>query len=99
MMKALNPIPIPLKEFAVYANQHAKYIKQLEKTGIIRFTAPYIGKRARVIIFDVKSDEQLFEAINGDPLFPYTERETIPLISNDKVYAIYEKIEKDSKKE
>jgi hypothetical protein len=97
-MRALNPLPIPLTEFAMYANQHAKYIKQLEKEGVIKFTAPYIGRRARVIIFEVKSDEQLFEAINGDPLFPYTERETIPLISNDKVYAIYERIEKGSKK-
>jgi muconolactone delta-isomerase len=95
LMRAYGPLPIPLKEFAKAANEHAKWIKKLEKQGIIKFTAAYIGRRARVIIFDVKSDEQLFETINADPLFPYTERETYPLISSEKVYDIYEKLAKD----
>jgi muconolactone delta-isomerase len=97
-MKAYAPLPIPLEQFAKAANEHAEYIKKLEKQGTIKFTAAYIGKRARVIIFDVKSDTELFEVINGDPLFNYTERETYPLIASEKVYAKYERIEKESKK-
>ena len=98
LMRAYAPLPIPLEQFAKVANKHAEYIKKLEKQGTIKFTAAYLGKRARVIIFDVKSDIDLFEAINGDPLFDYTERETYPLITSEEVYSKYEKIEKGSKK-
>ena len=91
IMKAYAPLPISLTQFAELANKHRDYIKKLEKEGKIKFTAVFLGKRARVIIFDVKSDVELFESINADPLFNYTERESIPLIASDKVYSIYEK--------
>ncbi|HJX22923.1 MAG TPA: muconolactone Delta-isomerase family protein [Candidatus Bathyarchaeia archaeon] len=98
ILKAYMPLPIPLAQFAELAVKHRDYLRRLEKEGKIKFTAAFLGKRARVIIFDVESDEELFECINADPLFNYMERETHALISNEKVYSIYEGIEKASSK-
>ena len=96
ILRAYMPLPIPLAEWAELAVKHRDYLRRLEKEGKIKFTAAFLGKRARVIIFDVESDGELFECINADPLFNYMEREVIPLISNEKVYSIYEGIEKVS---
>jgi muconolactone delta-isomerase len=98
ILRAYMPLPIPLAEWAELAVKHRDYLRRLEKAGKIKFTAAFLGKRARVIIFDVESDEELFECINADPLFNYMEREVIPLISNEKVYSIYEAIEESSTK-
>ena len=58
----------------------------------MKFTAVFLGKRARVMILDVESDVQLFDVLNCDPLFNYSDREIYPLIRHENAYARYENL-------
>ena len=91
-MKVFAPLPLPLKQFAKIVIEHAKYVENLERKGVVKFTAIFLGKRARVMILDVESDIQLFDALNSDPLFNYSDREIHPLISHENAYTRYESL-------
>lgn len=67
-----------------------RYIEQKHKEGSIVFSAPFAGRLGRITIVDVESNDKLFDLLNADPLFRYTKREIIPLVTNAKVYQNYE---------
>lgn len=94
-MRAANPMSIRTKEIADLALKQIDWLDELVKKGMIKFTAPYVGRRARVMIFDVKSNEELFEIINQDPLFPFTDRRIIPLSNNTQIKKHYQRLKKD----
>jgi muconolactone delta-isomerase len=93
------PIVITNKELAEYAFKELEWFDELRKKGELVFTAPYLGRRARVIILNVKSDKHLFQILNSDPQHNYSEKEVIPLSNDDDVRVLYEeRYRKDSKK-
>lgn len=59
--------------------------------GKVVYTAPFVGRRARVAIYRVESNDELFTLINEDPLFRYLEREVIPLATNEQLKELYQK--------
>ena len=89
-MRAIEPIPVSRAELAALALQQLEYWDRLEAEGKLVFTAPFVGRRARVAIYAAESNSELFELINQDPLFPYLEREVVPLASNDQLRNAYE---------
>ena len=52
----------------------------------------FVGRRARVAIYSVESNNELFDLINQDPLFRYLEREVVPLATNDQLRELYRSI-------
>ena len=60
--------------------------------GKVVYTAPFVGRRARVAIYSVESNDELFELINQDPLFRYLEREVVPLATNAQLRGLYQSL-------
>ncbi len=89
-MRALDPIPLPIPELAKLAVQQLDYWDRLRGDGKLVYTAPFVGRRARVAIYSVNSNDELFDLINQDPLFPYLEREIVPLASNERLRELYQ---------
>ena len=88
-MHAIKPIPLPRGELAALAQQQLAYWEDLISKGKVLFTAPYVGVRARVAIYSVDSNAELFTLINQDPLFAYLEREVTPLATNEQLRVLY----------
>lgn len=88
-MRAIQPIPLSASELASLAMRQLDYWDKLGRAGKVVFTAPFVGRRARVAIYDAASNEELFDLINDDPLFPYLEREVVALSSNEKIRELY----------
>jgi muconolactone delta-isomerase len=74
---------------AALAHRQLEYWDRLETAGKVLFTAPYVGRRARVAIYNVDSMEELFDLVNEDPLFPYLDREVVPLGTNEQIRTLY----------
>lgn len=89
-MRAIEPIPLPLDELGRLAKAQMEYWERLKALGKVAYTAPYVGRRARVAIYSVESNDELFTLINEDPLFRYLEREVTPLATNEQLLALYE---------
>ena len=89
-MRAIEPIPLPMDELGVLAKAQMDYWDRLMAAGKVVYTAPYVGRRARVAIYRVESNDELFTLINEDPLFRYLEREVIPLATNEQLRALYQ---------
>jgi muconolactone delta-isomerase len=75
---AIQPIPLAPGDLAALAVQQLDCWERLSKSGHVLFTAPFVGRRARVAIYEAASNEELFGLINDDPLFPYLECEVVP---------------------
>ena len=88
-MWAVHPITVAPQELASLALKQLEYWDRLQKEGKVIFTAPYVGQRGRVAIYDVESTDELFDLINDDPLFGILDREVIALGSNEKLRALY----------
>lgn len=88
-MWAIQPIPLTRSELANLAIQQLAYWDELQARGKVVYTAPYVGRRARVAIYEAESNEELFDLINADPLFPYLEREVVPLSTNEQIRKLY----------
>ena len=76
-MWAVHPITVRPQELASLALKQLEYWDRLEQEGKVIFTAPYVGQRARVAIYEVESTDELFDLINADPLFGVLDREVI----------------------
>jgi muconolactone delta-isomerase len=90
-MWAMHPMPVSPKELPALALQQLDYWDRLQQGGKVLFTAPYVGQRARVAIYDVDSTDELFDLINADPLFGVLDREITALASNEQLRALYQK--------
>lgn len=84
-MRAIQPIPLAPGDLAALALRQLDYWERLSKSGHVLFTAPFVGRRARVAIYEAASNEELFD-LNDDPLFPYLECEVVPLSTNEQVW-------------
>jgi muconolactone D-isomerase len=91
-MRAIDPIPLPAAKLAELALQQVDYWERLEGEGKLVYSAPFVGRRARVAIYRVESNDELFTLINQDPLFRYLEREVVPLATNDQLRGLYQSI-------
>lgn len=91
LMRVPSPLVISEKELAEYAFKELRWLERLRKKKILQYTAPYLGRRARVIILDVKSDMELFDILNSEPLHNYSEKEIIPLTTEKSFEEIYRK--------
>ena len=89
-MRAIEPIPLPLDELGRLAKAQVDYWERLMAAGKVVYTAPFVGRRARVAIYRVESNDELFTLINEDPLFRYLEREVIPLATNEQLKELYQ---------
>jgi muconolactone delta-isomerase len=90
-MWAIHPMTVGPKELSGLALQQLEYWDRLQQEGKVIFTAPYVGQRARVAIYEVDSTDELFDLINDDPLFGQLDREITALSSNEKLRALYQK--------
>ena len=88
-MWAVHPITVAPQELASLALKQLDYWDRLVEGGKVIFTAPYVGQRARVAIYEVESTDELFDLINADPLFGVLDREITALGSNEKLRALY----------
>ncbi len=88
-MRAIQPIPLPTAELAALALKQLEYWERLTEEGKLIYTAPFVGRRARVAIYNADSNDELFDLINDDPLFIYLEREVVPLSTNDHIRLLY----------
>ena len=89
-MRAIEPIPLPLEELGRLAKAQVEYWERLMAAGKVVYTAPFVGRRARVAIYRVESNDELFTLINEDPLFRYLEREVVPLATNEQLKELYQ---------
>lgn len=89
-MRAIEPIPLPMEELGRLAKAQVEYWERLMAAGKVVYTAPFVGRRARVAIYRVESNDELFTLINEDPLFRYLEREVIPLATNELLKELYQ---------
>lgn len=89
-MRAIEPIPLPLDELGRLAKAQVDYWERLMAAGKVVYTAPFVGRRARVAIYRVESNDELFTLINEDPLFRYLEREVVPLATNEQLKELYQ---------
>lgn len=89
-MWAMHPITVSPKELSALALEQLEYWDRLQREGKVIFTAPYVGQRGRVAIYEVESTDELFDLINADPLFGVLDREVIALGSNEKLRALYQ---------
>ena len=89
-MWAIQPITASPKELSGLALKQLEYWDRLLADGKVIFTAPYVGQRARVAIYEVESTDELFDLLNADPLFGILDREVIALGSNEKLRALYQ---------
>jgi len=89
-MRAIEPIPLPLEELGRLAKAQVEYWERLMAAGKVVYTAPFVGRRARVAIYRVESNDELFTLINEDPLFRYLEREVVPLATNEHLKELYQ---------
>lgn len=90
-MWAIQPMTVAPKELSALALEQLDYWDRLEQAGKVIFTAPYVGLRARVAIYDVDSTDELFDLINDDPLFPHLDREVVALATNQQLRKLYVK--------
>jgi muconolactone delta-isomerase len=88
-MRSIEPIPLSMSDLGKLAQAQLDYWDDLMARGKVVYTAPFVGRRARVAIYRVESNAELFELINQDPLFVYLEREVVPLASNDQLRELY----------
>ena len=88
-MRSIEPISLTMSELGALAQAQLDYWDDLIDRGKVVYTAPFVGRRARVAIYRVDSNSELFDLINKDPLFVYLEREVIPLASNDQLRELY----------
>lgn len=91
-MRAIQPIPLEPAELAVLAQKQVDYWERLTEQGKLVYTAPFVGRRARVAIYDADSNDELFDLINDDPLFVYLEREVTPLSTNEHIRKLYKRM-------
>ena len=89
-MRAIEPIPLPMEELGRLAKAQVEYWERLMAAGKVVYTAPFVGRRARVAIYRVESNDELFTLINEDPLFRYLEREVVPLATNEQLKELYQ---------
>jgi muconolactone delta-isomerase len=89
-MWAIQPIAVSPPELAALALKQLEYWDRLQQRGKVIFTAPYVGQRARVAIYEVESTNELFDLLNEDPLFGVLDREVIALASNEQLRALYQ---------
>lgn len=89
-MWAIQPITVSPQELSSLALQQLEYWDRLIAEGKVVFTAPYVGQRARVAIYEVESTDELFDLINADPLWSVLDREITVLGSNEKLRALYQ---------
>ena len=89
MMEAIQPIPLSSAELSGLALEQIAYWDDLKAKGKVVFTAPFVGRRARVAVYDVVSNAELFDLINEDPLFAYLDRQVIPLSTNEQIRELY----------
>jgi muconolactone delta-isomerase len=90
-MWAIQPMTVSPKELPALALQQLEYWDRLQQEGKVLFTAPYVGQRGRVAIYEVESTDELFDLINADPLFGQLDREVTALASNEQLRALYQK--------
>lgn len=90
LMRAIEPLPIPGEQVAELALQQMAMWEQLTERGKVVYTAPYVGRKARVAVYRVDDLNELLDLINADPLFHYMQREVIPVASNDHLKEIYQ---------
>ena len=83
---------MPPAELGRLALQQVDYWDRLMAAGKVVYTAPFVGRRARVAIYSVESNDELFELINQDPLFRYLEREVVPLATNAQLRELYQSL-------
>ena len=88
-MRSIEPIPLTMSELGKLAQAQLAYWDDLIAKGKVVYTAPFVGRRARVAIYRVESNAELFDLINQDPLFVYLEREVVPLASNEQLRELY----------
>jgi muconolactone delta-isomerase len=88
-MRSIDPIPLTMSELGRLAQQQLDYWDDLMARGKVVYTAPFVGRRARIAIYRVESNAELFQLINQDPLFVYLEREVVPLASNEQLRELY----------
>jgi muconolactone delta-isomerase len=89
-MWAMHPITVGPRELSGLALKQLEYWDRLQQAGKVIFTAPYVGQRARVAIYEVESTAELFDLINQDPLFGILDREVIALGTNEQLRALYQ---------
>jgi muconolactone delta-isomerase len=90
-MWAVHPITVSPRELSTLALKQLEYWDRHQRAGKVIFTAPYVGQRGRVAIYEVESTSELFDLINEDPLFGILDREVTALASNEQLRALYEK--------
>ncbi len=90
-MWAVHPITVSPQQLSSLALQQLDYWDRLEHEGKVFFTAPYVGQRGRIAIYEVESTDELFDLINADPLFGVLDREVTALASNEQLRALYQK--------
>ena len=96
LMRALQPMPISNKELKKRAFGQLDYWDRLGKLGKIAYTAPYVGRRARIAVYQVETLDELMQLINEDPMFPYMDRDVIPLGTNDELRKVYHALQDEA---
>lgn len=90
LMHAIEPMTIPGPAVADLALAQLALWEKLIEAGKVVYTAPYVGRKARVAVYRVDTIEELLDYLNQDPLFHHMQREVIPLAANDHLRRIYE---------
>lgn len=83
-------MPLSPEKVAALALEQLAYWEKLQNGGQVIYTAPFVGKRARVAVYRVDSTGELLDLLNADPLFFFMDRDVVPLADNDHLRAIYE---------
>ncbi len=90
LMRAIEPMQIPGEQVAELALRQLAMWDELGARGKVVYTAPYVGRKARVAVYRVDSLDELLDLLNDDPLFHHMQREVIPLADNDHLKRIYD---------
>jgi muconolactone delta-isomerase len=90
LMRAVQPMPLTNAQLAKRAFGQLDYWERLKGAGKVPYTAPYVGRRARVAIYRVEALDELMQLISEDPMFPFMEREVIPLGSGEELRKVYQ---------
>ena len=95
LMRGFQPMPISNVELSDRALGQLDYWDRLKKDGKVGYTAPYVGRRARIAVYQVDSLDELMQLISADPMFAYMDREVIPLGTNDELRKVYRALKEE----
>lgn len=78
-MDVLLPVDLPVEQANQIKAVEKAYSQDLQRQGKWRHIWRITGQYSNISIFDVESNEELHQLLQGLPLFPYMNIEVMPL--------------------